>query len=390
MPEESNIIMLPGPTNVPSRVMRAMLRPIIGHRGEDFHSLFASIQEKSKKVFMTSNDVLVFSASGTGAVEAAINNFNAKGEKMVVPVFGDFGKRVADTTEKLGIKAIRPELELGKAPTTDLVRSMLEDHPDARAVFIIYNETSTGVTVRELQGISQEARRLGALTIVDAVSILGGDHLYVDDWGIDVCLTGSQKCLGVPPGLSMISVNERALEVARKIDVETTYFSVPRNMYYLRERKETPFTPAIPLFFALDEALNVVLEEGLERRIERHRVCASAFYAAFQEMGLRFLAKEECRSYTVIAVRYPEDIDDGKFKKLLKDRYGVWIAGGMPPLKGKIFRLGSMGEVSPQKVLRTIQGISETLNYMGFANDGASARSVALEHLEKLSPKRNT
>lgn len=384
MPEESNIIMLPGPTNVPSRVMRAMLRPIIGHRGEEFHGLLTSIEEKLKRVFMTLNDVLVLSASGTGAVEAAITNFNARGEEVLVPVFGDFGWRVADTAERLGIEVIRLELKRGKAPTAAHVRSTLEEHPDTGAVFIVYNETSTGVTVRELEGISREARRLGALTIVDAVSVLGGDHLPVDDWGIDVCSTGSQKCLGMPPGLSMISVSEGALEVSRRIDVATTYFSVPRNMDYLRERMETPFTPAIPLFFALDEALNVVLEEGLERRIERHRVCASAFYAAFQEMGLQLLAEEGCRSNTVIAVRYPEGMEDMEFRRLMKERHGVWLAGGMPPLKGKIFRLGSMGEVSPQKVLRTVQGVSETLNHLGFPNDGASAKRTALEHLDKL------
>ncbi|MFQ5712070.1 MAG: pyridoxal-phosphate-dependent aminotransferase family protein [Candidatus Geothermarchaeales archaeon] len=381
MIEDDLLIMLCGPTNVSTMVMSSMIKPTINHRGEEFHKLYLSLEEKLKKIFMTKNDVVIFTASGTGGVEATLLNLLKSGDKLILPIYGMFCQRAADTAQKFGIEVKACKIEFGSVPTLELVKKELDENPDARAVFIVYNETSTGVTVRGLKDICLEAKRRGVLTIVDAISILGGDHLPVDAWGIDACIAGAQKCLAVPPGVVLVSVSEEALQTARENRPKTTYFNIPLYIDWLRDRAETPFTPAVPLFYALDESLHLILTEGLEERFRRHERCASAIYAALEDMGLEVFPEEKCRSNVVIAVKYPPGVKDGEFRPLLKRGSGVEVSGGMGDMKGKVFRIGCMGEVSPPKVMRTILAISNTMNRLGFKNDASSAVEAALSHL---------
>lgn len=378
------LIMLTGPTNVPREVLHAMIKPMINYRGEEFHKLYLSLQEKLMKVLMTNNHVVIFTSSGTGGVEAALLNFLKPGERLVMPVYGLFCQRAAETALKLGVEVRTYGLGYGKAPTLGFVKTMLAENPEAKAIFIVFNETSSGVIVRDLRDICREAKRQGMLTIVDAISVLGGDHLPIDEWNIDVCITSTQKCLAAPPGISLVSVSEEALRAARKNQPRTSYFNIPLYIDRLKERKETPFTPVLPLFYALDEALNLIMKEGLEERFRRHQRCSQGLYAAVESMGLEALAREECRSNVVVAVRYPKGIEDGDFRTLLKKDYGIVVSGGLGPMEGKIFRIGSMGTISPQKVVRTILAISSCLNRLGFKNDPSSALKVAVDHLTPI------
>jgi len=362
---ERKLIMLPGPTNVPERVIHAMTRPIINHRGAEFHELYAEIEANLKYVFQTKSDVFVLSASGTGGVECAVYNLVDPGEKAIVPVYGVFSKRLAEKVKRRGGIPIELTLPFGTAPKAKQIREALEKERDVDCLFIVYNETSTGVTVRDLPEIAKIAEERGILLIVDAVSALGGDWLPVDEWHVDVCITGSQKCLACPPGLAMISVSQKAWEKIENIEKKPMYYDLTL-MRDFATRKETPFTPAIPLLYALDEALKIVREEGLEERIRRHHLCAEAFYRALEDYGMTIFPKEKAlRSNTVIAVNVPQNVDESHVRSIMRDKYNVVIAGGMGELKGKIFRIGCMGIVSQSEVLVTLTALGNALKELG-------------------------
>jgi len=363
---ERKLIMLPGPTNVPERVMHAMTRPIINHRGAEFHELYAEIETNLKYVFQTRSDVFVLSASGTGGVECAVHNLVGPGEKAIVPVYGVFSKRLAEKVKRRGGIPIELTLPFGTAPKAEQIKEVIEKERDVDCIFIVYNETSTGVTVRDLPEIAKIAEEKGMLLIVDAVSVLAGDWLPVDEWHVDVCVTGSQKCLACPPGLAMISVSQKSWEKIESIENKPMYYDLAL-MRDFATKKETAFTPAIPLLYALDEALKIVREEGLEKRIRRHHLCAEAFYRALEDYGMAVFPKEEAlRSNTVIAVNVPQNVDESHVRSIMRDKYNVVIAGGMGELKGKIFRIGCMGTISQSEVLATLTALGNALKELGF------------------------
>jgi aspartate aminotransferase-like enzyme len=359
------LVMLPGPTNVPNRVMNAMLAPIINHRGDDFRQLYRTIVEKIRMTFQTQSDVVLLTTSGTGAVEASVVNLIKKGDKAIVPVSGEFGSRLADLIDSWGGKAIRVTAPYGENPRYDKIEDALEQNKDTKAIYAVYNETSTGTTMRDMGKIGNLCSSHGAFYVVDAVSILGGDELPVDKWNIDICVTASQKGLAAPPGISPISISDRAKKYMLSNPPAILYLNLKRYFKYYEESFETPFTPALSLFYAFNEALDIVLEEGLDRRIERHRSCANAFYSGLSAIGLPPFAKEEARSNVVIAAKYIDRMDDKKFRTLLAKDFRVLIAGGFGELKGKVFRIGSMGEVNKYHVTRTIASIISTMNMLG-------------------------
>ena len=357
--------MLPGPTNVPNRVMNAMLAPIINHRGDDFRQLYRTIVEKIRMTFQTQSDVVLLTTSGTGAVEASVVNLIKKGDKAIVPVSGEFGSRLADLIDSWGGKAIRVTAPYGENPRYDKIEDALDQNKDTKAIYAVYNETSTGTTMRDMGKIGNLCSSHGAFYVVDAVSILGGDELPVDKWNIDICVTASQKGLAAPPGISPISISDRAKKYMLSNPPAILYLNLKRYFKYYEESFETPFTPALSLFYAFNEALDIVLEEGLDRRIERHRSCANAFYSGLSAIGLPPFAKEEARSNVVIAAKYIDRMDDKKFRTLLAKDFRVLIAGGFGELKGKVFRIGSMGEVNKYHVTRTLASIISAMNMLG-------------------------
>jgi len=359
------LIMVPGPTNVPDRVLRAMLKPMISHRSEEFRRLYDGIRENIRYLFQTDGEVFVLTASGTGGVEWMVNNAVNPGDRVIVPVFGLFSERLREKINLRGGEAVEIQLRYGTAPTVDHVEEALERAGRVDAIAIVYNETSTGVTVRDLPEIGELAEERDILLLVDAVSIMGGDELPVDKWKIDLCVTGSQKCLACPPGLSLISVSPRAWEKIENTRSRPFYSDLIR-MREFAMRRETPFTPAIPLFYALDEALKMIREEGLENRFRRHRICAEAFYRALEALGLEAFPDREVRSNTVIAVKTPEDVRNSEVRRIMKERYGVVIAGGTGSFRESIFRIGCMGAISELEVLKTVEALEGALSEVGY------------------------
>ena len=369
------LIMVPGPTNVPDRVMKAMLKPMIDHRSPEFKALYASVTENLRYLFQTESDVFVLTVSGTGGVECMVGNTVNPGDKIVVPVFGLFSERLKEAISRKGGRPVELPSRWGAAPTADRIKKTVEEERDTKAIAIVYNETSTGVSVRDLPEIGDIAKENNLLLLVDAVSVLGGDELPVDKWGVDICVTASQKCVACPPGLALFSVSDRAWEVIG--ETERPYYFDMVEMRRYAERKETPFTPALPLFFALDEALEMISREGLENRFERHKGCSNAFYDALEAMGLAPFPDREVRSNTVIAFNKPSGIDNAEVRRVMSDRYNVVIAGGAGKLKDAIFRIGCMGIVSETETLLTVNALENTLTQLGHQVGRGAAMEAA-------------
>jgi len=373
--ESSQLLMLPGPTNVPSRVMRAMAKPIINHRGPEFRELHRRILDNLRFVFETKGDVFVLTASGTGGVECAIRNILSNGDKVAVPVNGVFSQRLAKAVTAFGGKGVEIPIEWGKGITPKQVEDLFVAEKNIKALAVVYNETSTGATTRNIKEIGKICHDNGALFVVDAISILGGDELPVDEWGVDICIAGSQKCLMTPPGLVVLSVNERAWKVVESAR-RSYYFDLLEHREFLKNY-ETPFTPAVTLFYALDEALLMIKEEGLRPRYLRHKACATALYEGLEALSFKIFPGKEFRSQVVIASNYLPNIDDKKFRDLLREQYHIVVAGGMGKLKGTMFRVGVMGTVSRFEILTTIGAIESTLVDLGHKFEyGAGSRTA--------------
>ncbi|MDG7010501.1 MAG: alanine--glyoxylate aminotransferase family protein [Nitrososphaerota archaeon] len=358
--DKQKLIMLPGPTNVSERVMKAMLGPIINHRGDSFRELYKGVLDKTRRLFQTEGEVVVFSSSGTGGVEAAVWNLIRPGDVAIVPVFGEFSTRLAETVEMAGGKAVRVTSEFGKVPTLDQLKAAMEQQGRYKAMFLVHNETSTGVAVPYVEAATKLARDHGAFSVIDAISSLGGYAIPVDKWGVDVCITGSQKCIAAPPGLALLSVSRGVVDFLKSSPPKTRYFEIPRYIEY-GSRGETPFTPALPLVYALDEALNELLEEGFEKRVERHDRMSALLYDGLANMGLKPVAERSVRSRTVVASYYPQGVDDAKFRKTMAHDRGVVIAGGFGPFAGRVFRVGCMGQINEGYVTTTLKAIAETM-----------------------------
>ncbi|MCX8162292.1 MAG: alanine--glyoxylate aminotransferase family protein [Candidatus Bathyarchaeota archaeon] len=358
--------LLPGPVLVPRRVMNAMLKPIINHRGREFRELYAKLQEGLKYLFKTKNFVTILSASGTAAVEFAVANTISDGDRILLIDTGFFsGVRASRTIEAYGGIPIHLKAPLGSAPTYDDVKKALDEYRALKAILIVYSETSTGVLVKDLRDICIEAHRRGLITIVDAVSAAGGVDLMVDDWCIDLCVSASQKCLAAPPGLSFISVSDRIMEEAYRCKPRSLYLSLREYIDY-GLNNEVPFTPSIPLIYALSEALDMLIEEGLENRIARHRVLSKAFYNGLETLGFKPLPKLEYRSPTLVAVEPPEDASVDRIVSMLRDIYGILVARGMGELKNRIIRIGCMGVISSMETLYTLQSIESIMVKLGY------------------------
>jgi aspartate aminotransferase-like enzyme len=372
--------MLPGPTNVPNRVINAMLTPMINHRSDDFRKLYKDIVNKTQTVFETENDIVVLTTSGTGAVETSVLNLIKKDDAVIIPVNGEFSTRLADLIDNYGGKTIRINSPYGQNPPIEKIEEAFEKNSNIKALYVVYNETSTGTTLRNLSKLGDLCNAHGAFFVVDAVSILGGDELPVDKWNVDVCFTATQKALAAPPGIAPISVSKEAKKYMIENPPPSQYLNLKRYFKYYNDSFETPFTPAVSLFYAYQEALNIIIEEGMQNRISRHRKCANAFYSGLEALGFTPFADADSRSNVVITVNYLPGIDDKKFRELLSTKFKVLLAGGFGELKGKVFRVGCMGEVSSYHVMRTLSAISSSMSILGVQpiKDGLSVANNIL------------
>jgi len=335
-----------GPSSVHPRVLQAMTLPVVGHLDPAFFEVMDDVCSMLREVYHTSNFMTVpISSTGTGAMETACVNIIERGDVMVVCRNGYFGVRLADIAERCGAEVHYVDSPWGKPVDPDDLAKELAKHTNVKAVGIVHAETSTGV-LTPLEDIIDLVHKHDAIAIVDAVTSLGGHEVRMDDWGIDVCYSATQKCLGAPPGLAPISLGPRAMEVInnRKTRVESFYFSLQELESYWSERRAYHHTAPISMTYALREALIMMMEEGLENRLNRHARVAAALRAGLEAMGLGLLGDPEYRLNPLTAAVVPDGIDDGVVRGKLLNDYSIEISGGLGELRGKVWRIGLMGD----------------------------------------------
>ncbi len=350
-------LFIPGPTEVRPEVLQAMTRPMIGHRGRDFEDLFARLQPRLRQVFATASRVYISTSSGTGLWEAASRNCVRDGRAVLHLVNGAFSERWAQVSVTNGKRVVRLEAPWGQAIRPEQVADVLAaDHFDA--VALVHNETSTGVINPLPQVAAVVHRHPDTLLLVDAVSSLGGAPVEVDAWGLDVCLTSSQKCLALPPGLSFAAVSDRALARAQEVPYRGYYFDF-LELEKMLARNHTPATPAIPLLYALDLQLDRILAEGLAARFARHADLAARVQAWAAERFALF-AEESYRSPTLTTVANTRQINVDALNAFLRER-GMLISNGYGKLKGETFRIAHMGDLTRDEVEELLSALDEFL-----------------------------
>jgi aspartate aminotransferase-like enzyme len=377
--------MTAGPTPLPPAVSQVMAEPMTYHRAPAFIEVYARALERLREVFQTGNQVLSYAASGTGALESAVANLTAPGEPVLVASAGKFGERWLELCRAYGADATHLELEWGEAiPPDGLDRALAGMERKPGVVFATLSETSTGV-VHDVRALTEVAHRHGALICIDAVSGLGAVDLPQDDWGVDVVVSGSQKSLMCPPGLAFASANEPARALAR----QTATAGHPGRYYFdwartaagqAEDPPNSPFTPAITLWWALDAALGLILEEGLERVFGRHAILASAARAGIEGLGLeRFGAAAEGaeQANVVTAARLPGSIDGAAVPRIMRERYGVTAAGGQGRLKGEIVRIAHCGYFGAFDVVIALSALESALRDLGAEVEPGSGAAAA-------------
>ncbi len=359
-----NYLLTPGPTPLPPQVREAAARPIIHHRTPQFQAVIKEVSEGLKYIFQTQNDVYMLASSGTGAMEAAVANLLSPADAALCIQGGKFGER---WTELCKAYAVAPEIidvEWGKAVDPAEVAKRLKANPKIKAVFATLCETSTGV-VNNIEELGKVVKDTAAVLVVDAISGLGAIDLKTDAWSCDVVVSGSQKGLMLPPGLGFISVSAKALKLVEASKSPRYYFDLRKSKKAL-EKTDTPFTPAITLIIALNEALKMMKQDGLENIFSRHRKMADAARAAMKALGLSLFAPTAA-SDVVTAVNVPQGLDGEKLVKTMRDNYGVTIAGGQDELKGKVFRIAHMGFIEEFDIIAGISCLEKVLAGMGYA-----------------------
>ncbi|GAB6099682.1 alanine--glyoxylate aminotransferase family protein [Halanaerocella petrolearia] len=365
--KEKRTLMLPGPTPIPEHARQAGAQKIIGHREEECEDLLREVTEGLKYVFQTENDVLTLTCSGTGGLEASIANTLSEGDKVLALCTGAFGERYATIAERYGIDVERMNFPWGEVVDVERVKKRLEEDTagEIKAVLMTHNETSTGV-INHPQPLGELANKHNALLLVDAVSSLGGIELKTDEWGADVVVTSSQKALMTPPGLCLVSVSPKALEVGGNSDLPKFYWSFKRAKGRYDRDTQTPSTPALSTLYVLREVLAEIKDEGLENVFRRHKVVAKAIRQAVQALGLDLLVDdEEVASKTVTAIKLPAGVDFNTLRQRLKDEHNVYVTGSKGKLKGDYFRIGHLGNVSRTDVLTTISALELVLQKEG-------------------------
>ncbi len=350
---------IPGPTPCPPQALEAMGRQMINHRAEGFAKILDSVTTKLRQAFQTKGDVFILTSSGTGGMEAAIVNTQSPGDKVLSLSNGFFGDRFADIAEQYGAEVSRLTFEWGEPVSPEAVGKALKADRDIKAVLVTHNETSTGVT-NDLRSISAVVGEFDKLLLVDAISSLGCIELPADDWHCDVVVTGSQKGWMVPPGLAMVSVSKKAWKAHAHAKMPRYYWDFTKAKDYLG-KGQTPWTPAISVFYALDTTLDLVLDEGLPNIFARHARVAQLARDGVRSLGLSLFPEESCASNTVTAVNALDKLNVPKLVKLLREERDVVIAGGQSKLSGKIFRIGHLGWVEEHDVKTVLEALAKTL-----------------------------
>lgn len=382
------ILLGPGPSNIHPRVQRAMMMPLVGHMDPYFFTIMDDTMKLLRFLFQTKNE-LTFPISGSGSAgrEASLCNFLEPGDVAVIGVGGFFSEVMAENASRYGARVIRVDTEWGRIIEPEAIEAALKDQKQVKLLALVHAETSTGV-LQPLIEASRLAKQYGALFLVDAVASLGGQEVAVDDWGIDICYSGSQKCISCPPGIAPITANQTALDTLKKrihkvpsfyLDLSelSTYWAYNRNKLYHH-------TGPINLFYALHEALALIAEEGLEASIQRHFRHASALQAGLVAMGLSLHAQQGYRMSTLTSVCIPSGVDDLRVRQRLLNEFGIEIGGGLGKLKGQIWRIGLMGHSSTEEnVLLFLFALEKLLAEEGYSVEPGAGVVAAVQTLKK-------
>jgi aspartate aminotransferase-like enzyme len=377
---QKRYLFTPGPTPVPPEVLAALAEPVLHHRGPDFRTVYAQCLARLGEVFRTEREVLMFGASGSGLMESAVANLCSPGDRVLVVSAGYFGERWAKIAAAYGCSVEVLDYEWGESPSPADLAARLRELGGAGVVLLTHSETSTGV-VADLQALASVAREAGSIVAVDAVSSLGAVPLETDAWALDVVVTGSQKALMTPPGLAMTSISESAWELCARSSSPRFYFDWERTRA-AQAALDAPFTPPVSLVVALNVALGLVLEGGLEAAFERHARLGRACRAGVKAMGLELFSPDDDSAAVVTAVRTPDGIDSGELVLTLRDRQGITLAPGQGPLKGKVFRIGHIGWFDIFDITTALAGVELALAEAGAEIERGVAVSRALETYE--------
>jgi aspartate aminotransferase-like enzyme len=358
-------LLLPGPTPLPERVKRAMNQPMINHRGPEFRTIFEDVLEGVKKVYQTTANLVIYPSSGTGGLEAAVVNFISPGDKVLAISIGVFGDRFAEIAAQFGADVDKITVPWGEGVQPQLVKDKLavDKNQEIKAVLITHNETSTGA-YNDVKAVKEAMGDHPALILVDSVSGLAAVDLRMDEWGLDVVVSGSQKAFMIPPGLCFMAFNDRALEIHQQNKNTGYYWDVNTGLEYQKEG-QTPFTPPVSLYFGLHEAVQMMLEEGVENILKRHQAYRELVRESIREMGLTLLTQDRSASPAVTSVIAPKSIGANPIRKYMLEEFNIVLAGGQQSLDNVIFRIGHLGYIRELDLLSVLAALEITLLHFG-------------------------
>ena len=369
-------LLTPGPTVLPPFVQEALSRPIIHHRTPQFGAILKEVGNGLKYIFQTKEPVFLIASSGTGAMEAAVANVASIGDTVITVEAGKFGERWTEIATAYGLLPKAIKLEWGTALTATDVENALKNNPNAKAVFVTHCETSTGVDI-DIKSIAKITQKSNALLVVDAISSMGVSPLKMDEWGVDIVVSGSQKGLMLPPGLGFIALSQRTWKWVDEAKTNRYYLDL-RKYKKVVDKPDTPFTPAVGLIIAMKEVCEYYKEKGIENMWAGFEKLAKASRAAFESMGLRIFAQQPSNGVT--AVNVPDGVDSAAMVKFMRDGLGVTMAGGQAQLKGKIFRMAHMGYIEAFDIITGVAAVEAALAKFGFTikASGVSAAEKVL------------
>ncbi|HYQ87706.1 MAG TPA: alanine--glyoxylate aminotransferase family protein [Bacteroidota bacterium] len=353
----------PGPTPVPEKVMMRMAEPIIHHRSVEFKEILTRVNENLRYLFQTSQPVLTLTCSGTGGMEAVFVSLFSPGETIISVNAGKFGERWVKMPRVFGLNVVEIKLEWGQAPEAGPILKLLKGHPEAKAVVLTHSETSSGAASDVRALASAINKNSSALVCVDGITAIGAHELRFDDWGIDACVTGSQKGLMIPPGLAFVALSKRSIDAMAASTMPKFYFDL-RKALQSYEDGDTPWTPAASLIIGVDAALQMIRDEGIENVWLRHERMALAVRAGVEALGLKLFSARP--SFAVTAVHVPDGIEWKSFNAILKSRYGVTVAGGQDKFKGRIFRISHLGYYDEIDIVAVIAAVERALADSGW------------------------
>jgi len=378
---EKKYLFSPGPTMLPPEVLLKMAEPIMHHREPEFERVFEEIREGLKYLFQTKNEVLVFTSSGTGAMEGSVSNLLSKGDKAIVVRGGKFGERWGEICKAYGVEFIPIDVEWGQAVDVKRIAEILGSDPTIRAVYTQASETSTGVKhpIREIAEIVK--RFENTVIVVDAITGIGVFSIPMDEWGVDVVVSGSQKALMLPPGLAFAALSDKAWKFAERSNLPKYYFDFKKELKSSK-KNQSAYTPAISLFVGLRESLRMIRQEGLEAVFRRHERLAEATRAAVRAIGLELYAPHS-PSNALTAVKIPEGIDGEKLRNLFFEKFGITVAEGQDRAKGKIIRIAHLGYYERLDMVVVISALEMLLKEMGYPFELGKGVKAAEEVLMK-------